>query len=196
MDHYCKGMGQRSPDLTYLWGDFRDKLSNRFFGKCGYCERRCDGPANAPTVDHFRPRSKFPELAYVWSNWVFACFRCNDIKANLWPDSGYVDPCAIPPDERPDIYFEVDVRTGDVIAKAELTESGKRKAQNTIDDLGLNLLDLRYSRIGWIRDLTAILSALPTPDREAFAADISGPDREFAGITGMLLERLRQMGEL
>ena len=191
-------MGQRHPDLDNHWRDFRDELSDRFFGKCGYCETRCQAnyPTKAPTTDHFRPLSKFPQLAYEWSNWVFACVRCNEKKANLWPESEFVDPCAIPFDERPDIYFEVDVRTGDVIAKAELTESGKRKAQNTIDDLGLNLLDLRYSRIGWIRDLTAILSALPTPDREAFAADISGPDREFAGITGMLLERLRQMGEL
>ena len=130
-------MGQRGPDLESHWGKFRDELSEGFFGKCGYCERRCEAnsPTKAPTVDHFRPSSKFPRLTYVWSNWVFACFRCNDTKANLWPDSGYVDPCAIPLDERPETYFEVDVRTGDVIAKAELTESGKRKAQNTIDDL-------------------------------------------------------------
>ena len=196
MDHYCKGMGQRSPDLTYLWGDFRDKLSNRFFGKCGYCERRCDGPANAPTVDHFRPRSKFPELTYVWSNWVFACFRCNDIKANLWPDSGYVDPCAIPPDERPETYFEVDVVTGEIIAKPSLSAADKRKAQNTIDDVGLNardLLTLRKNRILQLRDA---LAALPSSARQAFANLASGPEREFAGMTRMWAEQQRRMGEL
>ena len=160
---------------------------------------RCNAagsPSKAPTVDHFRPRSKFPELTYEWSNWVFACFRCNDIKANLWPDSGYVDPCAIPVDERPEVYLDVDDRTGEVIAKHGLTDAGRNKAQNTIEDIGLNSLDLRYFRIGWIRQFTTALSVLPASERQAFVDYAGGPEREYAGITGMVVERLRQTGEL
>ena len=191
-------MGQRHPDLDNHWRDFRDELSDRFFGKCGYCETRCQAnyPTKAPTTDHFRPLNKFPELAYVWSNWVFSCWRCNQEKGNLWPDSEYVDPCAVPFDERPEAYFEVDVRTGDVIAKAELTESGKRKAQNTIDDLGLNARDLLTLRKNRIWQLSDALAALPSSARQPFADLASGPEREFAGMTRMWAEQQRRMGEL
>ena len=104
VNHYGNRMGERSPDLVNHWRDFRGELSNRFLGKCGYCEMLCDGaesPNKAPTVDHFRPISRFPELAYEWANWILACHRCNGEKANRWPESGYIDPCAIPVEERP-----------------------------------------------------------------------------------------------
>lgn len=196
VEHYRNRMGERGPDLVNHWRDFRDELSDRFLGKCGYCERLCDGPASESTVDHFRPRSKFPELTYEWTNWVFCCARCNREKDNRWPDTGYIDPCAIPVDERPEVYLDVDDRTGEVIAKHGLTDAGRKKAQNTIEDIGLNSLDLRYFRIGWIRQFTAALSVLPDPEREAFVDYAGGPEREFAGITGMVAERLRQRGEL
>ena len=160
---------------------------------------RCNAagsPSKAPTFDHFRPRSKFPELTYEWSNWVFACFRCNDIKANLWPDSGYVDPCAIPPDGRPEAYFEVDVVTGEIIAKPSLSAADKSKAQNTIDDVGLNARDLLTLRKNRIWQLSDALAALPSSARQPFADLASGPDREFAGMTRMWAEQQRRMGEL
>lgn len=199
VDHFKNNMGQLGPDAVTRWGDFREELSLRFSDKCGYCEMRCnaaEGPSKAPTVDHFRPRSKFPELTYVWSNWVFACFRCNDTKANLWPDSGYIDPCAVPLDERPEVYLDVDDRTGEVVVKSGLSEEGKRKAQSTIDDIGLNLLDLRYSRIGWIRQFQATLEVLPISERQAFIDFSIGPEQEFAGIVGMVVEHLRRRGDL
>ena len=196
VNHYRNRMGQRGPDLKSHWGKFRDELADRFFGKCGYCERRCDGPAIAPTVDHFRPRSKFPELTYVWSNWVFACFRCNDIKANLWPDSGYVDPCAIPPDERPETYFEVDVVTGEIIAKPSLSAADKRKAQNTIDDVGLNADDVRKSRLNQIIQVRGFLATQSPAARKAFTELATRPNREFAGMTRMLVEQMQRTGEL
>ena len=199
VEHYRKGMGQRDPDLINYWRDFRTELSVRFFGKCGYCEMRCnsaESPSKVPTVDHFRPLSKFPELAYEWSNWVFACSRCNGSKGDFWPESEYVDPCAIPLDERPETYFEVNDRTGEVITKSGLQDAGKSKAQNTIDDIGLNSLDLRYFRINWIRQFRAALAALPSPERQAFTEFIAGPEREFAGVTRMVAEQLRQAGDL
>ena len=189
-------MGERGPDLVNHWRDFRPALARRFLGKCGYCERLCDGPANAPTLDHFRPRDKFPELTYEWTNWIFCCARCNGEKDNRWPDTGYIDPCAVPVDERPEAYLDVDDRTGEVIARQGLTDAGRNKAQNTIEDIGLNSLDLRYFRIGWIRQFTAALSVLPASEREAFVDYAGGSEREYAGITGMVAERLRQRGEL
>ena len=81
VDHYQSGMGQPSPDLVNHWRDFRGELGARFNGKCGYCERACDAASdNSATLDHFRPRHRFPELTYEWTNWVFSCWRCNDFQ--------------------------------------------------------------------------------------------------------------------
>ncbi len=200
VDHFNNNMGQPGPDRVSRWGDFRDELSDRFSGKCGYCERICDGYGNtskAPTTDHFRPLSKFPEKAYVWSNWVFSCWRCNQEKGNLWPDSEYVDPCAISVDERPEAYFEIDILSGEVVAKRCLPAADREKALNTIRDIGLNALDLLRSRRRRIGQLEAAIAVLPSSSaRQFFIEHFGGPDREYAGITGMVAERLRQRGDL
>ncbi len=41
-------------------------------GRCNYCEadRACD-------IEHIYPKSKFPELAYTWTNYILACKFCN-----------------------------------------------------------------------------------------------------------------------
>ena len=57
----------------HYWGEFRPILESRTDNICWYCERRCDAGAEyggrTPTVDHFRPRNRFPELTYEWPNW-------------------------------------------------------------------------------------------------------------------------------
>ena len=77
---------------------------------CWYCERLCqrdaDNVGRTPTVDHFRPLSRYPALAYQWSNWIFSCRRCNgENKQDKWPASGYVDPSAAGEQERPGAVF-------------------------------------------------------------------------------------------
>ena len=190
-------MGQRDPDMESHWGKFRDELSDRFFGKCGYCERRCDGPANSPTVDHFRPKSKFPKLTYEWTNWIFSCKRCNEEKGNLWPDSGFVDPCAEPLDERPESYFSLDLETGEIVVKPDLPAAAKHKAQNTIDCINLNARELRESRImNPIVAVTTLWAYSTTLQRELSLSEQFGPHEEFAGITRMVVEQLQSTSEL
>ena len=96
------------------WQEFRPMLASRTNNSCWYCERQCRAAGGwAPSIDHFRPRSRFPELTYAWSNWIFSCRRCNvDNKKDKWPDSGYVDPCAANVMERPEQYFDYATDTG------------------------------------------------------------------------------------
>ena len=141
VDHYQSGMGQPSPDLVNHWREFRDELGARFNNKCGYCERACATRSdNSATLDHFRPRSKFPELTYEWTNWVFSCRRCNDYKGDKWQESGYVDPCPADSADCPEEYLDIDANTGSLLPKSTLASPDKAKAQNTIGDIGLNEL--------------------------------------------------------
>ena len=110
----------------------------------------------------FQPLSRCPELAYEWTNWVFSCRRCNgENKQDKWPPLGYVDPCASDDQERPEKHFDYDVLTGDIVPHPALRSDAKRKAEGTINDLGLNEIDVRFYRINWSRQFLDDLRLLP-----------------------------------
>ena len=184
------------PNQHNYWTVFAGDLRRRFHEKCGYCERKFE-PAGElqPTVDHFRPRSRFPHLVYEWDNWVSSCQRCNFAKADQWPDTGYVDPCAADWLERPEEYFDYAPTTGEIIVKPGLAGAGSRKAQSTIDDIGLNETRLRESRfrvmIALVQDL---LLAAPGQDREDVVSRYQEPDQPHVGAVAMFVEQLRKAG--
>ena len=91
---------RRSPEPAFLadvrrtyarWQDVdsptrvqvRDALARDFGRICAYCEQPCQWPTrtgslrNEETIDHFRPRSRFPNLQFDWLNLLYACKRCN-----------------------------------------------------------------------------------------------------------------------
>lgn len=128
----------------------RIKLCRRFHGICGYCEEE-DTPG---TLDHFKPKSVFPDLVYEWSNWVFACKTCNQRKADKWPAGGYINPCACPPPERPENFFYFDLYTGEILPKQGLSPELRSRAWQTINDIGLNKYPhprRRLEQIGVVR---------------------------------------------
>ena len=194
VEYFRDRVGER-PDNSY-WGEFRELLGSRSGSICWYCERRClrgaDDVGMAATVDHFRPLSRFPALAYQWSNWIFSCRRCNgENKGDKWPDPGYVDPCAPNEEERPEQYFDYDAETGEIIPMPGLPSEVQEMALRTIDDLGLNKLDVRFYRLDWTRRFIADWRALPISDRPAFAEFSTRTGFEFVGATSMVVQRLR-----
>ena len=191
VDYFQNSAGDRPAD--FLWSLFRPALGHSSNNNCWYCERQCQSAGDlAPTVDHFRPLRLFPHLAYAWDNWIFSCRRCNsDNKQDQWPESGYVDPCAANPAERPERYFDYDADTGEIIPRDDLSGLARQKALHTIADLGLNKLDVMYYRLQWTRQIVADLQLLPVSDRQAFAEYITQPPAEYIGITGMVLTQLR-----
>lgn len=195
VEYFRDRMGAR-PDDSY-WREFRGTLGDRSADNCWYCERRCmreaDDGGKAPTVDHFRPLSRFPELSYQWSNWIFSCYRCNaDNKGGRWPDSGYVDPSATNEEERPERYFDYDAVTGEIIPMLGLTSEARERAQRTIDDLGLNKLDVRFYRLDWTRRFIEDWQMLPIEDRAAFADFATRAGYEFVGASLMAVRWQRE----
>ena len=163
VEYFRDGEGGR-PDDSY-WREFRWVLRDRSGGNCWYCERRCmsdaDDGGKAPTVDHFRPLNRFPELAYHWSNWVFSCRRCNHDKGGDWPDSGYVDPGAANEKDRPERFLDYDAATGEIIPILGLPSEARERALRTIDDLGLNKLDVLFYRRDWDTPVCRRLAGAP-----------------------------------
>ncbi len=197
IDHFQNRTGDRPSD--FLWSVFRPNLGSRNNNICWYCERMCDAETGgrAPTVDHFRPLSRFPHLAYEWSNWVFSCQRCNaENKRDKWPDFGYVDPAAVEVVERPERYFDYDAATGEIIPRTGLTADARQRARQTIRDLGLDKLDVMYDRFVLINIFIQELLSLPQMDRRAYADAFIQQPNEFAGIAGMVIEQLRLDGHI
>lgn len=106
--------------------DYRIDLRNDFNGSCGYCDDN-DKFQDKSTfhIDHFAPKSKFPDLELEYKNLVYSCRFCNIAKSNKWisgdaniPNNGmlgFIDPC----DENYDEHLYRDSK-GSINAKSDL----------------------------------------------------------------------------
>ena len=143
VQYYCQGVGNKPTDSHWL--RFLDDLKRVFRGLCAYCEETTKGE-----VEHFRPKSKCPDLVYTWSNWLLACHECNHAKLDTWPAEGYVNPCAASKSERPECHFVFDTQTG-LISPHEALDTRRRQiAQETINALGLNDFHHLRNRAQWL----------------------------------------------
>ena len=205
VDYFQNGVGGRPTDSH--WQEFRPRLGERTDNICWYCERKCfadsDVGGQSPSLDHFRPISRFPHLAYEWTNWVFSCQRCNvDNKQDRWPTDGFVDPCDSDISERPEQYFTYDWLTGEVLPREDLSENARRKARDTIRALDLNRRDVLELRFDWVWQFFFDLfdeNTVPVSARDLFIRTYAGQPikpAEFSGMTGMFVEQLRRAGSI
>ncbi len=90
-----------SPPPSNL-SSYRPFVRQDFAGCCAYCllhELLAAGPSNFE-LDHFRPKSRFPDLAEDYFNLYYSCHVCNQYKGATWPSAellnrgfGYLDFC-------------------------------------------------------------------------------------------------------
>ncbi|MCH7813832.1 MAG: TIGR02646 family protein [Planctomycetes bacterium] len=176
--YYNHGRGKKPSDSK--WRDFHKAVSEMFFGLCAYCEENDKGE-----VDHFRPKSRFPDQVYRWDNWVLACHTCNNKKSDRWPPGGYIDPCAKSRSAQPESYFTFDTVTGELLPKPGLTAARRRKAVNMIRDLGLNAWHHLGVRIAQLRLVEQALAgrAGDDPFREGFLKLVTSRETTLSSIT-------------
>ncbi len=121
------------PDFPTLWGKAKLAISRMSSRKCAYCE----SPINATRsgqVEHFKPKSLFPSLAYDWSNYFLGCGGCNGAKSDKWPELGE--------------YFRPDL--GDPNAEFEWIEDGTMKARVAAGPGGLTVADFDLGERDWL----------------------------------------------
>ena len=94
-----------NPNPSKSYRTHKSLLRRDFRCRCGYCNGpdQYFGGRNGAHIDHFAPKSKFPELENEYGNLVYACPTCNHAKADKWygnrvdtPNNGlkgFVDPC-------------------------------------------------------------------------------------------------------
>ena len=74
---------------------YKEYLSKDFNSRCGYtnCFDFWFGGKGNFQIDHFKPKSKFPDLETKYSNLVYSCSHINRAKSN--DDGLYIDPCDV-----------------------------------------------------------------------------------------------------
>ena len=187
VQYYSEGIGSKPTDS--YWRCFNIDLVRAFAGLCAYCEETTKGE-----LDHFRPKSRFPDLVYSWSNWVFACHECNNAKTNAWPTDGYVDPCAKCLTDRPERHFVFDTQTGFILPNRSLSPRRRQKAQRTIDDLGLSDWQHLKNRVEWLELFSAAMPAHPnnlTADTKRRLVRFASRERQLSSVVRAWLSEQR-----
>jgi hypothetical protein len=79
----------QTPPAYSTHQQYKGDLQKEFLGQCVYC-RALDAPKGYESfgVDHYRPKSLFPELATEYFNLYYSCNRCNAFKGRFWPSGG------------------------------------------------------------------------------------------------------------
>ncbi len=179
IEYYGNRLGGRPTDSR--WRNFIDELRQAFAGICGYCEEFDKGE-----VDHFRPKSTFPDLVYEWSNWIFACHTCNQAKSDKWPTEGYIDPCAESESNRPENYFTFNTRNGAIVPLRDLDTGTFEKAQQMISDLKLNDMHHIVGRLARLKILEAGVPVSPsdeTPRSRAVRGVAESRDSDLSSLS-------------
>ncbi len=99
-------------------------------GKCCYCERKVGNGSVDMHVDHFKPKSLYPNEVVSWNNLMPSCPDCNRNKSN---HDTVAEPIVNPCEDDPRKYFYLK----DFRYKAFDTARNS-KANITIDVLRLN----------------------------------------------------------
>lgn len=121
---------------------------------CYYCERD-----RHRDIDHIYPKSLWPELAFDWENYAYACAICNQdakrAKFAVVSDGGVITDCAKYKDTNDNIpemqaafinprhesgldFFDLDLETGILVTKNGLDQKNAARANYTRMVLDLN----------------------------------------------------------
>jgi uncharacterized protein (TIGR02646 family) len=150
--------------------------------RCMYCE-----DSEGTDIEHFWPKSAYPERAFDWHNYLFGCSRCNsNFKRGRFPLDDGGQPLLInPTEEEPLEHLRFLTRTGNYAARTP-------KGDSSIDVFGLNRTTLPMGRR---RAWTILLQLLPRyaqlkrTGRDAEAEEVAGVFRTspFSGVLAAFL---------
>lgn len=121
--------------------------------RCMFC-----GDSRAADVEHFWPKSTFPERLFVWQNLLWVCNPCNRQKGTKFPRTLEGEPLLIDPTSRaPWVHLYFVPETGQVVPRvspATGEEDAWGRATTDPGLLPLNIESVTESRVRAWRALT------------------------------------------
>ncbi len=169
---------------TKAFAEIRTTLRRMASGleRCMYCE-----DSEGTDIEHFWPKSAYPERAFDWHNYLFGCSRCNsNFKRSQFPlDDGDQPLLLNPTEEEPLDHLRFLTSTGEYAARTS-------KGDSSIDVFGLNRTTLPLGRRrAWLTlfHLLPRYAQLRTAERDAEAEEIVSVFRTspFSGVLAAFL---------
>lgn len=199
-----------------IWRDLKDPLADISHDKCWYCEVKQERSDNA--VDHFRPKSIYPWLAFEKGNLRYSCTYCNSLRKN--PETGetegkadsfplfneaqratvpgqeahenpiLLDPCRTQDPGLLDFYAD-----GRPCARYPEHDARKRRAETSIKTYHLDHPDLVEKRRMLAAEITATINEA---DALFDQCDTGNPaiDNAFSGLIRTLRNAVSESAEL
>ena len=160
------------------YNEAKADLLDRLGDYCSYCERTGD-----LHIEHVVPRSRRPDLAEEWTNFLLGCANCNGTKRDrnhsrdgyIWPDQDDTQAA-----------FEY-LRDGIVDVRHDLPETDRVRAMNLFKLVGLGRRPRKDPRAGdmrWRSRREAWRQAEHTRKRIDEGADIVDEVIELAKAVG------------
>ena len=123
---------------NYHHKDIKEVLFNCSHEKCSYCE--IIPSSSYMEVDHFEPKSLYPELVLDWDNLLPACKKCNSNKLDY---DTRTSPIINPTKINPEPFFDYDF----LCIKPSNTSPDWVLSKRTIDVCNLNRYELSKERM-------------------------------------------------
>lgn len=131
--------------LPAYWQRASRELWDAYNGVCAYLCIFFDFPLGAHSTEHFVAKSRMAGLAYEWSNYRLSCLGANRRK-NRFDD--VLDPFEIEPDT-----FVLNLASGEIKPNSDKPPHIQKKAQTTIERLGLDDPEMNNMRARHYEDL-------------------------------------------
>ena len=148
----CGGYNKIPPEqkesllVHYHHNDIKKTLFASSFYKCAFCECK-PGDSGNIEVEHFAPKSIYPDLTFDWDNLLPSCRKCNEAKTDF---DTIKEPIINPSKTDPEELFTYNYIRICAISGC----SQEQAAKNTIDVCNLNSSRLYEVRAMLIKSLT------------------------------------------
>jgi hypothetical protein len=124
------------------WVEIIPDLYDAYSGICAYSCHWTPYDTGWKTVEHFKPKSKYPQEAYHWDNYRFVCGALNGCKGN---HEDVLDPFTVK-----DGWFVIEFSSLQLKSGQGLSENEAKSVKSTIKRLKLNSEALIRGRRHWI----------------------------------------------
>ena len=103
--------------------------------RCMYC---CH--SHGTDIEHFWPKSRYPDKMFQWENMLFCCTECGRFKGAEFPFDQQGQPAIVDPSaENPWSFLDFDPLTGNIVPRFDLQLNGYSfKGQHTVRLLQLD----------------------------------------------------------
>lgn len=112
-----------------------EPLRTQTASHCSFCDGFPVATLSVETIEHFYPKSSFPEKAFEWQNLFYCCTRCQAAKKENF------DPQLLKPDESDydfSRYFICAYTTGKIDPNPRSSLNNQKRAEVTIILYDLN----------------------------------------------------------